>query len=26
LLQLRGQDLLQRKILRLMHSLAGHVP
>jgi hypothetical protein len=25
LLQLRGEDLLQRQILRLMHSLAGHV-
>ncbi len=25
LLQLRGKDLLQREILRLMHSLAGHV-
>ena len=25
LLKLRGKDLLQRKILRLVHSLAGHV-
>ena len=25
LLKLRGEDLLQRKILRLMHSLAGHL-